>query len=207
MREKIEKILEYLDQLEETRERMLDISHRSIRKSSSAMAALHREDMQAFEEKKKEIEEHISELNEILESDPQFHDHGALIAAHREYAELIITDFLMRGGEVPDPDDLDVLYEGYAQALPESVGELRRHLLNSLREGEVEKAEEIHERMERVFELIEQFDYPDSILPGMKHRRDTARKTLEDTRADVTRAVRERKLEEILSKREGNLED
>lgn len=207
MREKIEKILEYLDQLEETRERMLDISHRSIRKSSSAMASLHRKNMQEFEEKKKEIEEHISELNEILESDPQFHGHGALIAAYREYAELIITYFLMRGEEVPSPESLDVIYEGYAQALPESVGELRRHLLNLLREGEVEKAEEIHDRMERVFELVEQFDYPDSILPGMKHRRDTARKTLENTRADVTRAVRERNLEEILSKTEENRED
>ncbi len=43
MREKIEKILEYLDKLEDTREQMLDISHRSIRKSSSAMAARARE--------------------------------------------------------------------------------------------------------------------------------------------------------------------
>ncbi len=207
MREKIEKILEYLDKLEDTREQMLDISHRSIRKSSSAMAALHRGDMEEFKEKKQEIEDYISKLNEILESDPQFRGHGALIAAHREFSELIITDFLMRGNEIPDPEDLDVLYEGYAQALAESAGELRRHLLNLLREDEVEEAEEIHDRMEKLFDLLEQFDYPDSILPGMKHRRDTARKTLEDTRADITRAVRERKLEDTLSRTEGNMED
>ncbi len=60
MREKIEKILEYLDKLEDTREQMLDISHRSIRKSSSAMAALHRGDMEEFKEKKQEIEDYIS---------------------------------------------------------------------------------------------------------------------------------------------------
>lgn len=198
----VDKIREYLDEQEETREELLDISHRAIRKSSSVMASLHRGDRGEVSEGLGEIKEDIGKLNDILDSEPQFSNHGALIAAHREYAEIILTEAFIKGEELPDPEEMGVLYKAYAQALAESLGELRRHLLNLLREDEVEEAREIHDRMEEIFGLLEQFDYPDSILPGIKHRRDGARKTLEKTRADITRAVREKKLREALSEAE-----
>lgn len=202
MKEPIKKIQNQLDQQENTREKLLDISHRAIRKSSSAMAALHRDDREEFSEDVEEIKENIEKLNDILDSKPEFSGHGALIAAHREFAEVILTRDLMDGEELPDPDEIHVLYKGYVQALAETIGELRRYLLNLLRENEVKKAQKIHDRMEEIFDTLEQFDYPDSILPGIKHRRDGARKTLKRTRSDVTRAIREKKLEKSLSKAE-----
>lgn len=207
MQEIIENIQEYLDHQEEVREKILDISHKSIRKSSSAIAALHRQDMEKFDDRREENRKDIEKLNDILEEEPQFSDHGALIAAHREFSELMLTKALIEGEDIPDPDDLGVLYKGYAQALPETIGELRRHFLNLLLEDEVEEAQRIQKKMERIFDLIERFDYPDSILPGMKHRRDGARKTLEKTRADITRGVRERELEDILNETRRKLED
>lgn len=202
MYDSVRKILDYLDELEESREEMLDISHKAIRKSSAAMASLHRGANEEVSEKIKDIEADIKKLNKILDSKPQFTDHGALIAAHREYAEVILTKTLIKGEEIPDAGAINVLYKSYAQALAEAVGELRRHFLNLLRKDKVKESNKLHEKMERIFDQLQQFDYPDSILPGMKHRKDVARKILEKTRADITRAVREKSLEEALKNTE-----
>lgn len=198
LKNSIDKIRKYLDEQEEIRDELLDIAHNIIRKSSSAMAALHKGDRREFSEKLEEVEEEIVKLNEILEQNLQFLDHGAVIAANREFTEAVLTKAVMDGEELPDPDQMNVLYKGYAQALAETVGELRRYFLDLLREDEVGEAQRIYERMESIFDQLEQFDYPDSILSGMKHRRDTARKSLEKTRADLTRAIRESKLERAL---------
>ncbi len=206
MQEKVDKIREYLDNQEEIREKLLDIAHDAIRKSSSAMAAFHRGDGEEYENKIKKIKEEIKNLNEIIEKEPHFLSHGSLLAAHREFSEAVLTKSLIKDEEFPDPDDLNVLYRAYAQALAETIGELRRHVLNLLREDELEEAQKIHDKMEEIFDQLEQFDYPDSILSGMKHRRDGARKNLEKTRADITRAIRERKLEKALKNAEERVE-
>lgn len=198
MEEETDKILKFLDNQEEIREKLLDVSRKAIRKSSSAMAAFHRGDEEDCEEKLEEIKEDIEALNDITSEAPYFSDHGSLMAAHREFSEAVLTKTLIEGGDFPAPDDLNVSYRAFAQAMAESIGELRRHVLNLLRDDELEQAREIHDRMEKVFNELEQFDYPDSILSGMRRKRDGARKSLEKTRADVTRAVRERKLEEAL---------
>lgn len=206
MENHIKKIREHLDKQEDTRDELLDISHRVIRKSSSAMASLHRDDNETVSVELKEMEKEITKLNKILKTEPQFSEHGTVIAAYREFSEVILTKSLINEEKLPGPDEINVIYKGYAQALAETIGELRRHLLNLLREDEVEEAQQIHERMEGVFDTLEQLDYPDSILPGFRHRRDGARKTLEKTRTDITRAIRERELERALSKTETKME-
>lgn len=203
----ISKIREHFDRKEEIREELLDISHRAIRKSSRAITALHRGDEEEVSNQLKEIKKDVEKLNKILESEPQFSDHGALIAAHREYAEVILTKTLMEDEEFPGLEELQIPPQPYVQALADTIGELRRYFLNLLRADEVEKSCEIHEKMEMIFEILEQLDYPDSILSGIKHRRDVARRTLEKTREDVTRAIRERRLEKALEETKKSLEE
>lgn len=201
----VEGIREYLDSQEEVREKILDISHRAIRNSSRAMTALHRGEEEATDETLKNVMEDINSLSEILESEPQFSDYGMLLAAYREYAEVIVTRALMNDEKLPEPEDLGVLKKSYLQALAESIGELRRHMLDLLREDEVGKASDVYERMEETFDTLVEFEYPDSILPGFRHRRDVARRIMEKARGDLTNAVRQQKLEKSLERVERKL--
>ncbi|KXB03754.1 hypothetical protein AKJ45_00700 [candidate division MSBL1 archaeon SCGC-AAA261F19] len=203
----IEEIRSYLDSQEEAREKILDISHRAIRNSSRAMTVLHRGEGKKVNDILKNIGEDIKALNEIIKSEPQFLDYGALLAAHREYAEVVITRMIINGKELPEPEEIGVLKKAYIQALAESLGELRRRILNLLREDRIGDASEIYERMEETFDSLIEFDYPDSILPGFRHRRDVARRTLEKTRGELTSAARQKKLEGALERVERKLED
>ncbi|MBS3815348.1 MAG: hypothetical protein KGY45_02145 [Hadesarchaea archaeon] len=206
-REIIEEIKSFLESQEEVRGKILDVSHRAIRKSSSAMTALHRNDFEEVKEILSEAREDIETLNEILDSEPQFSDYGALLAAHREYAEVNLTMAFIRGEEPGSPEDLGVLKKAYVQALAESVGELRRHTLDLLRGDKVSEASEIYDKMEEIFDELTEFDFPDSILSGFRHRRDVARRSLEKTRGDLTNAVRQKNLEASLEEVERKLED
>lgn len=203
----MEEIREHLDEKEETRDDLLKISRRAVRNSSGAMSALHNGRKEKVSKKLRKVEKDIKKLNEILDSEPRFSSHGSLISAHREYVEVLITESFIEDETPSSPQAVGVLDEAYAQALPEVIGELRRYLLDLLREDEIEEAQNIYEKMEEIFGLIERLDFPDSILSGIKRRRDGARSTLEKTRSDITRAVRERDLEEALKGVEDEVED
>lgn len=208
MKEKhIEKIRKHLDEKEQNRDEILEISKLIIRECSSAMSNLHQGKSKEVSGKIEEVKEIIQNLRKKAEANPQFLNHGTLVAANREFAELVLTCRIINGEELPGPEEINTFYEGYAQGMAEALGELRRHILNLLRKDEVEKALDIHERMEKVFGSLEQFDYPDSILKGFRHRKDGARKTLKKTRADITRAVREKRLEKSLNKVKEKLDE
>ncbi len=86
----------------------------------------------------------------------------------------------------------------YLNGLAEAVGELRRHLLDILRAGEVERCEECLAVMDEVYGILVTFDYPDAMTGGLRRTTDNVRGILERTRGDLSLAVRQRDLEKRL---------
>ncbi|MEA1904562.1 MAG: hypothetical protein U9M97_01605, partial [Candidatus Hadarchaeota archaeon] len=190
MDEMVERIRRYLDAQEETRERVLDASRRVIRNSARAMAALHRKDRETVERTLEEAREGIKILAGVVEEEPRLEDYGPVLSAYREFAEVMIVRMLIEGQELSDPEKLEVPYKPYLTALGDAMGELRRHVLDLIRADKIVEAERMLGRMEDIFALLMEFDYPGSILPEMRHKRDVARRVLEQTRGDITTATR-----------------
>jgi translin len=204
--EMVERARRYLDAREEVREQVLEASRKVVRNSARAMAALHRKDQPTVQDTLKKAEEGIKLLAEVVERNPYLEAYGPISAAYREFAEVELTRAFVDGQEFPGPEELGVPYKPYLAALGDAVGELRRHALDLIRADEVAEAEQTLKRMEEIFDLLMEFDYPNSILPGVRHKRDVARSILEETRGDVTTALRQRKLEEALKRAERKLE-
>ena len=61
-------------------------------------------------------------------------------AAFREAAAETVR-FGLPLDEAPDPDELQVEYPAYLNGIGEAVGELRRHTLDTMRNGELKRAE------------------------------------------------------------------
>jgi len=206
MSEMVERIRHYLDAQEEVRERVLEASRKVVRNSARAMAALHRKDQATLERTLEEARGGIKTLSEVVGENPRLEDYGPIPTAYCEFAEVKLVQALANGQELPEPEKLGVPYKPYLAALGDAVGELRRHALDLIRADEVAEAEQALKQMEEIFDLLMEFDYPNSILPGVRHRRDVARRVLENTRGDVTTALRQRKLEEALKRAERKLE-
>jgi translin len=100
---------------------------------------------------------------------------------------------------LPDPDDLKVDYTGYLNGLGDTVGELRRYLLDSMRRGDLSRCEELLSDMDDIYTTLVTMDFPDAITGGLRHTTDQVRGILEKTRGDITLTVRQQELERKLN--------
>ena len=106
---------------------------------------------------------------------------------------------------IPSPDDLRVEYAAYLNGLGDVVGELRRHVLDLIRDESFEKAEAFLGIMENIHAMIMDFDYPDAITRGLRRKTDVSRSLLEKTRGDVVNAIGQKRLESAMQNLESRL--
>jgi translin len=126
---------------------------------------------------------------------------GFLHDAEKEYAEAVLTACLVGNEDIPAWDDLDVGLPAWLNGLAEAASELRRHLLDRLRDGETALAEKLLARMEDVYEALVGVDYPDAVTAGLRRSADALRAVLERTRSDVTTTLLQVRLQEALEGR------
>jgi translin len=87
----------------------------------------------------------------------------------------------------------------YLNGIGETVGELRRHLLDALRAGRIEYCERCLATMDEIYGVLVNVDFPDAITGGLRRTTDSVRGILERTRGDFTIAARQRDLETTLA--------
>ncbi len=199
----LKKMIEYFDSQAEIRERALEASRATIRASARAIAATHRGERKEADAFLVEAKEGLDALAKIVESEPEMAGSGHVLSAQQEYGEAIIVKGIINEGKLVAPEELGIHYRAYLAALADAAGELRRHILDKIRANDVEGAEAALKVIEKIFEMLMEFDYADAVLPGMRRKQDMVRQLLERTRGDLTLALRQQRLEQALERRGG----
>jgi translin len=171
------------------REAALALARETVRSSANAIRALHRHDFEAAEALAAEAARSLRGATEALAEHADIHHAGFVHDAAKEYAEARLVLALVRDQAIPSPADLGVEGVSYLHGLAESVGELRRHLLDFLRHGEVAPCERLLERMDEIYGQLVTIDFPDAMTAGLRRSTDSARAILERTRGDLTLAI------------------
>ncbi|MCA1691895.1 MAG: hypothetical protein LC733_06760 [Actinobacteria bacterium] len=109
----------------------------------------------------------------------------------------------MTGGELPSYGDLAVGIPSWLGGLSEASTELRRHILDRLREGELGQATALVAAMDEVYGLLVSMDYPDALTGGLRRHVDALRAVLERTRGDLTTTVLQARLQAAIEGRVG----
>lgn len=187
------------------REKGLKLSRDSIRFSANAIRAVHRKEYEEARELVKSSQSCIEEMSSALADHPELLHGGFVHNGQKEYAEACITFALVFGEALPDPDGLGVSYAAYLNGLAEAGGELRRHLLDTLRLGHIDRCEEILEAMDDIYSLLVTIDFHDALTGGLRRSTDMVRGVLERTRGDLTISLRQKELERRLDAFEGKL--
>ena len=125
---------------------------------------------------------------------------GFVSDAAKEYAEARCTAALSQGKRLPLPAEIGVEAAPYLNGLGEAVGEMRRRLLDLLRQGETDAAEDTLSAMVEVLDLLASLDYPDGMTGGLRRTTDVARALIERSRADLTTTVVQERLRADLQK-------
>lgn len=126
---------------------------------------------------------------------------GFLHDAEKEYAEAVLTAALVDGVALPGHASLGVEAPAWLNGLAEAASELRRHLLDRLRGGELAVSEDLLAAMEDVYEALVGVDYPDAVTAGLRRTADALRAVLERTRSDLTTTVLQVRLQTALERR------
>jgi translin len=189
---------------DEAREKLLPLCRDAIRHSSNAIRAVHRQQFRQAKESIQSARKLLSEAEDIGEYS-ETGGSGIVRDAQKEYAEANITFALVTGEELPRHVELGVDAAAYLNGMGEAVGEIRRYLLDAMRQGDLSRGEELLAAMDDIYSVLVTMDFPDAITQGLRRTTDMVRGVLEKTRSDLTLAIRQKELETKLAEfqREG----
>jgi translin len=190
-----EQIRKDLISRDEAREKLLPLCRDAIRYSSNAIRAVHRQEFKQAEESIKTAHNLLSEAEEIGAAHSELGSTGIIRDAQKEYAEANITLALVTDEPLAKPKALGVDAAAYLNGLGEAVGELRRYLLDAMRQGDLSRGEELLAAMDDIYSVLVTMDFPDAITQGLRRTTDMVRGVLEKTRSDLTLAIRQKELE------------
>ena len=182
------------------REEALSASRELTRCCALTIRAVHRgESEKAFEllRKAKSISD---QMVSALQEYPDLRFTGYVQDAQKELAEAFITYAIVKQVRIPSRHELGIEPASYLNGMGEAVGELRRFILDRLRQGDMARCEEILKVMDDIYSLLVTVDFPDALTGGLRRTTDTVRSIMEKTRGDLTIALRQRDLELALER-------
>ena len=193
-----------LDEKDTVREIAIKSARAIIRLSGHSIRGMHKgEDVSGSIAEAMEEEER---LRSLLQEHQEIWSSGIVQDALQELAEAAIVLSIVKGEDMPTPEDLDLPATTYLMGFADAIGELRRFALEALRQGRTEEAEARLDLMEDMFLVIMRFDYPDAIV-SIRRKQDVARSILEKTRGDVAVAVSSARLEKRIAELDAKMKN
>jgi translin len=198
---------EHLEDIHNDRERAYTTSREVVQAASATIKAVHRGEFDAAREQVAKTRDLHDQMIAAVDASPVIGYSGFVGAAAREYSEAALVLALISEGELPGPHDIGVDHADWLNGLGDTVGELRRHVLDLIRADRVDEAEKHLEMMDEIHQTLMSFDYPKAVTKGLRTRTDQARGAVERTRGDLTNALRQSRLEKRMRRLEEALGD
>lgn len=186
----------------EARDIALRHSRSLVRHCANSIRAIHRGEMQTAKALLKKAEETSLELHTAVADNPDLYYAGYTQDGLKELVEANVLMALVTGAQLPSPDVLQVEASTYLKGLAEAATELRRTVLDIIREDHSEQAEHLLEAMDEIYSLLVTIDFPDAITGGLRRSTDVVRGVRERTRGDLTMSLRQQRLQQALRRAE-----
>ena len=198
-------ILNGFEEKNEVRDAALKQSRSLIRHCSIAIRAVHRGDRGEARDQLEQAGRLVNALQQSLEPFPDFYHAGYTQDGLKEYAEAHLVSAFIADDDLPSPQELGVEDAAYLAGLGEAAGELRRRVLDLIRQDQYQEAERLLSCMDEIYELLVTVDYPDAITRGLRRITDMVRGVTERTRGDLTTSLQQYELKRALSNHEDSL--
>lgn len=194
-------IREILDARFAAREKGITGSRRVIRNSANGIRALHRGEWDEASRLIGEAEAELSAITDAIVDHPEMVHAGFVSDAAKEYAEARLTEAIFKGEGIPTFSDLGMDPVPYLHGLGEAVGEMRRRMLDLLRDERLDEAEATLQQMDDIVDYLAGVDYPDGMTSGLRRTTDVSRSLVERSRSDLTSTMVQERLRQDLRDR------
>ncbi|ENN95844.1 haloacid dehalogenase superfamily protein [Methanocaldococcus villosus KIN24-T80] len=178
-----EYLIDYLKEKDSTREEMIKLAREITRDCAMLIREIHKtNEPRNIEEKLKNIAESIKKLN-LLCKYPEFVSY--LSTPQQEFIEAYSLYKIKYHNTIPKFSEFDFIKEeNYILGLADVIGELRRELLEAMKEDNVEEVEKYFKFMEDIYDFLMSFDYY-YVVDNLRRKQDIARGILERTHGDI----------------------
>ena len=173
-------------------------SRELIRYCSLSIRACHRHEFEKARELLVKVDELALQMTSDLADYPDLYHAGYTRDALKEVTEAHLVYALIHHDPLPSPAALNVPNNAYLGGLAEAATEMRRYILDLIRQDRLEEAEGYFVKMDDIYSVLVTIDFPDALTGGLRRQTDIVRGVTERTRGDLTVAVRQRKLERAL---------
>ena len=190
----------FSDQLER-RDRVLKDSRDVIGACSRSIIAVHNRRM-------KDATSELSKAKSLLAALKKSAG-GALsryiVSPEAEFVEASSVFALVKGGGVPSKESLGASPEAYLLGLLDTVGELKRLVLDSIMRDDLSKARRYFEVMQDLYSACSPLAAYDHVVNGARRKIDVARMLVEDTRSVLTEETRRESVASSMARLEKRL--
>lgn len=176
------------------REIGLTSSRAAIRFCANSIRAVHREDWAVAKELQANARAELDKAQDAMRSFPEIYHAGFLHDAEKEYAEALSTYAVIRDEDIPTPEQCGVGDAAYLNGISEVIGEIRRHLLDVIRSGDLDRGERFLESMDDIYNILVTMDYPDAVTGGLRRSTDVARSIMERSRGDLSITIAQERI-------------
>ncbi len=181
----MEEVRESLKAMEARFSGQLERRDRVLKESRDVISACSRAIIDVHNGKIGEGEKELSKAKSLLSSLKRSSDGPAsryLIAPEAELVEASAVIALAKGKPIPSMGSLGASPEAYLLGLLDTVGELKRLVLDSILGRKLSKAKEYFGVMEELYSLCSPLAVYDHVVNGARRKIDVARMLVEDTR-------------------------
>ena len=124
-----------------------------------------------------------------------------LITPEQEFVEAHSFLAIVESKEIPSLKSLKVSEEAYVLGLLDCIGELKRFVLDNIRNGQLKKADRIFNVMENLYQTLYPFAMYDKIVREARRKLDVNRVLVEETRSVITEEIRRNHFVKALTKK------
>jgi translin len=192
---------------EELREKTQTKMRKMTSLSKQAILLGHQKKIDEAKQRINDAKKLFAELKKLSIEKPAIVYTGMFSAALQEYAEANLFITLISEEKFLTFEEIDVPPVEYVLGMADVIGEFRRLILDTLREGKVELGEKFLALMDEIFIELLALDEAYMLVPGLRRKNDVSRRIIESTRGDVTQEIRRKSLEDYLRSFENKLFD
>ena len=181
----------------ESREFLIKNTRDVVKLCSHSIIAAHKGDLKLARQKVKKAEA-VLKVNQ-KKAGVKFQKY--IITPEQEFVEAHSFLAIVENKEIPSLKSLKVSEESYILGLLDCIGELKRLVLDNIRNGQLKKADRIFSVMENLYQTLYPFAMYDKIVKEARRKLDVNRVLVEETRAVITEEVRRNHFVKALTKK------
>jgi len=189
-----------LDVLDEKREYILPITRDVVRLCSEIIKSVHRNEFDQIENQIEQIKQLISSIEVKAQDALQGMGKNYMGIVNQEFTEAVTFYSLIKNNELPHYTEIGVTPYEYLLGLSDLIGELKRMILNKIRNDDIVTAEKLYEHMEKIHEQLFGLDYPSGLLPGFRKKIDKTRGLLISTLEMIVSSKQNKSLKETIER-------